>query len=612
MKRRTHRATTAIAAILLMGLAPRHAVADGPRHGLSAFGDLAYPADFKHFRWVNPDAPKGGRLAMIGTAALTTFDSFNPFILKGDPAQGLGYLFDSLMTPGLDEPDAVYGLVAHSAELAADRSSVTFRMRPEARFSDGSALTAADVVFSFDILKQKGHPLIRSQLRDVARAEALDAHTVRFSFAVAMSRDLPLVVAGLPVLSQAYYARREFDETTLEPPLGSGPYKLDAYKSGTYVSYKRRDDYWGKDLPVNRGRYNFDELRYDYFRDRAAGLLAVQAGEIDLREEFTARDWMTGYDVPAVKAGRLLKLTLPDETPSGAQGFFLNMRRPQLADMRVRKALDYAFDFEFTNKAIFYGLYTRTESFFENSTLKAQGKPSEAELVLLEPFRNRLPPEVFAEPYRPPVSDGSGKDRRLLQEADKLLKEAGWQSGNGKRSNAKGETLSLEFLITNDPTSERILTGYVENLRRLGLGVSIRRVDPAQYERRVKTFDFDVVMTRYTLRLTPGVEIINYWGSEAAKTEGARNLAGISDPAVDALIAKVIEARSREELEAATHALDRVLRAGHYWVPQWYRPVHHVAYWDKYARPAVKPRFDRGIIHSWCYDAAKAAKLKNN
>jgi ABC-type oligopeptide transport system substrate-binding subunit len=402
MKRRTHRATTAIAAILLMGLAPRHAVADGPRHGLSAFGDLAYPADFKHFRWVNPDAPKGGRLAMIGTAALTTFDSFNPFILKGDPAQGLGYLFDSLMTPGLDEPDAVYGLVAHSAELAADRSSVTFRMRPEARFSDGSALTAADVVFSFDILKQKGHPLIRSQLRDVARAEALDAHTVRFSFAVAMSRDLPLVVAGLPVLSQAYYARREFDETTLEPPLGSGPYKLDAYKSGTYVSYKRRDDYWGKDLPVNRGRYNFDELRYDYFRDRAAGLLAVQAGEIDLREEFTARDWMTGYDVPAVKAGRLLKLTLPDETPSGAQGFFLNMRRPQLADMRVRKALDYAFDFEFTNKAIFYGLYTRTESFFENSTLKAQGKPSEAELVLLEPFRNRLPPEVFAEPYRPP------------------------------------------------------------------------------------------------------------------------------------------------------------------------------------------------------------------
>jgi microcin C transport system substrate-binding protein len=612
MNRRTHRAsTTAIAAILLIGLATPHAASDGPRHGLSAFGDLQYPADFKHFRWVNPDAPKGGRLAMIGTAALNTFDSFNPFILKGDPAQGLGHLFDSLMTPGLDEPDAVYGLVAHSAELDADRSSVTFRMRPDARFSDGSALTAADVAFSFDILKQKGHPVIRSQLRDVAKAEALDAHTVRYSFSVAMSRDLPLVVAGLPILSKAYYAAREFDDTTLEPPLGSGPYKLGAYKAGTYVSYKRRDDYWGKDLPVNRGRYNFDELRYDYFRDRAAGLLAVQAGEIDLREEFTARDWMTGYDVPAVKAGRLLKLTLPDETPSGAQGFFLNTRRPQLADVRVRRALDYAFDFEFTNKAIFYGLYTRTESFFENSPLKARGKPSEAELALLEPFRGQLPLEVFAEPYRPPVSDGSGKDRRLLQEADKRLKEAGWQSKDGKRSNAKGETLSLEFLII-DPTSERILTSYSENLRRLGLDISIRRVDPAQYERRVKTFDFDVITTRYSMRLTPGVELTSLWGSEAAKTEGARNLSGIADPVVDALIAKVIEARSRQELEAATRALDRVLRVGHYWVPQWYKPAHHVAYWDKYARPAVKPRFDRGIIHSWWYDAVKAAKLKDN
>jgi microcin C transport system substrate-binding protein len=613
MNRRTHRApTTATVALLLLGLLPLQAVADGPRHGLSAFGDLKHPADFTHFPWVNPDAPKGGRLAMIGTAALTTFDSFNPFILKGDPAQGLGDLFDTLMTPSLDEPDAVYGLVAHSAELAPDRSSVTFRMRPEARFSDGSALTSADVVFSFDTLKHKGHPVFRSQLRDVAMAEALDAHTVRFSFAVPMSRDLPLVVAGLPILSKAYFATRAFDETTLEPPLGSGPYKLGAYKAGTYVSYKRREDYWGKDLPVNRGRYNFDELRYDYFRDRAAGLLALQAGEIDLREEFTARDWMTGYDIPAVKAGRLVKLTMPDETPSGAQGFFLNTRRPLLADVRVRKALDYAFDFEFTNKAIFYGLYLRTESFFENSPLKARGKPSDAELALLEPFRDQLAPEVLAEPYRPPVSDGSGQDRRLLKEADKLLKDAGWQSRDGKRVNAKGEELSLEFLIT-DPTSERILTAYGENLKRLGIGVSIRRVDPAQYERRMKSFDFDVATTRYSMRSTPGVELRSFWSSEAAKTEGSRNQAGISDPVIDALIAKVIDARSRAELETATHALDRVLRAGHYWVPQWHKPVHHVAFWDKYARPALKPRFDRGIIHSWWYDPAKAAaKPKHN
>jgi microcin C transport system substrate-binding protein len=595
----------------LLGLASAAAAADGPSHGLSAFGDLKYPADFQHFDWVNPDAPKGGRLATIGTAALTTFDSFNPFILKGDPAQGLGNLFDSLMTAGLDEPDAVYGLVARTAELAPDRRSVTFHMRPEARFSDGSALTSADVVFSFYILKQKGHPGIRSPLREVVEAEAIDPATVRYTFAVTMSRDLPLVVAGLPILSKAYYATHEFDDTTLEPPLGSGPYRLANYKSGTFVSYRRREDYWGKDLPVNRGRYNFDELRYDYFRDRSAGLLALQAGEIDLREEFTARDWMTGYDIPAVKAGRLVKLTLPDETPSGTQGFFLNTRRPQLSDARVRKALDYAFDFEFANATLFYGLYTRTQSFFENSPMKATSRPAGAELALLEPFRTQLPPEVFDEPYTSPVSDGTGKDRKLLQAADKLLTEAGWQIKDGKRTNAKGEVLDLEFLIV-DPTSERVLAAYVENLKRLGLSVSQRRVDPAQYERRMKTFDFDVLSTRYALRLTPGVELRNLWDSEAAATNGSFNLAGIRNPVVDALIAKVIEARSRADLEVATRALDRVLRAGHYWVPQWFRASHYVGYWDKYARPPTKPRYDSGIIHTWWYDDAKAAKLKSN
>ena len=324
----------------------------------------------------------------------------------------------------------------------------------------------------------------------------------------------------LPILSKAYYATREFDQTTLDPPLGSGPYKIGDYKQGQFVSYRRREDYWGKDLPVNRGRYNFDELRYLYFRDRAAELLALQAGEFDLREEFTARDWVRGYDVPAVKEGRLLTRIMPNETPSGAQGFFFNTRRAKFADPRVRKALDYAFDFQFTNNAIFEGLYTRTESFFENSTMKAGGKPSAAELALLEPFRDQLPPEVFDEPYRPPVSDGSGKDRKLLQAADKLLGEAGWKIKDGKRVNGKGEVLDLEFLIY-EPTTERVLTGYVENLTKLGLAVSVRRVDPAQYQRRVKSFDFDVVGARYSLRLTPGIEIRSYWGSEAAKTDGS-------------------------------------------------------------------------------------------
>jgi microcin C transport system substrate-binding protein len=612
MQRHTKRTwRPAFAVLLVLSLASAPAAANGPTHGLSAFGDLKYKADFQHFDWVNPEAPKGGRLALIGTGALTTFDTFNGFILKGDAAQGVGLLFDSLMTSSVDEPDAVYGLVARSAELAPDRSSVVFHMRPEARFADGSALTAEDVVFSFDILKEKGHPIIRSQLANVAKAEAIDAHTVRYAFAVANSRDLPLVVAALPILSKAYYTTREFDQTTLEPPLGSGVYKIGDFKVGTYVSYRRRDDYWAKDLPVNRGRYNFDEVRYDYFRDRSAALLALQAGELDLREEFTARDWMTGYETPAVKAGRLLKFIMPDNTPSGAQGFFLNTRRPQLSDVRVRKALDYAFDFEFTNKSLFYGLYTRTASFFENSPLKASGKPSEAELALLEPFRSQLPPQVFEEPYTPPVSDGTGKDRRLLQEADKLLKEAGWQIKDNKRVNPKGETLELEFLFV-DATSERILAGYADSLRRLGLSINLRRVDPAQYERRRKVFDFDVVTTRYALRPTPGPELRSYWSSDQAKIEGSANLAGIAHPAVDALLAKVIAARSRAELKAAMHALDRVLRAGHYWVPQWHSGRHYVAHWDKYARPATKPHYGRGIIDSWWYDTAKAAKLKLN
>jgi len=585
------------------------ALADNGRHGLSAFGDLKYAPDFTHFAWVNPDAPKGGRISTIGTAALTTFDSFNSFILKGDPAQGLELLFDSLMTRATDEPDALYGLVAASAEPAADGSTLTFRLRQEAKFADGSPLTAEDVVFSFVTLKEKGHPSYRVLLRDVVKAEALDALSVRYTFEGAQVRDLPLVVAGLPILSKAYYTSHDFEQTTLEPPLGSGPYSIGDFKQGTFVSYRRRADYWGKDLPVMRGRFNFEEIRYEYYRDRTAALESFKAGAYDLREEFTARDWATGYDVPAVKQGRIVLATLADENPSGAQGFFLNMRRPKLADVRVRKALDYAFDFEWTNKNIFYGLYKRTESFFENSDMKATGKPSPAELALLEPFRTELPPEVFDAPYTAPVSDGSGQDRKLLRDAARLLSEAGYEVKGGKRVSASGEPLNLEFLIT-DPVSERILLPYVKNLEALGIGASVRRIDPAQYERRVKSFDFDVVTTRYVLRLTPGAEMRNFWGSEAAKVEGSFNLAGISQPAVDALIAKAVEAKSRDQLITATRALDRVLRAGHYWVPQWYKAVHNIAYWDKFGRPAVKPRYDRGIIDSWWYDADKAAKLK--
>jgi microcin C transport system substrate-binding protein len=591
-------AALAAGAALLAGAAGAE-----PRHGLSAFGELKYPADFRHFEYVNPDAPKGGRLAMIGTAGRTTFDSFNNFIIKGDRAQGLEYLYDSLMARALDEPDAVYGLIAESADLAADKMSVTFKLRPEAKFADGTPVTAGDVVFSFEALKglkEKGLPEITIPLRDVVKAEALDPLTVRYTFQGNLVRDLPLVVAELPVLPQAFYAKHALDETSLEKPLGSGPYAIKDFKPGTYVTYARRPDYWAKDLPVVRGRFNFDELRYDYYRDRTVELEALKAGNIDFREEFTSIDWATGYDIPAVKEGRLIRLVMPDERPSGAQGFFINTRREPFKDKRVREALGLAFDFEWSNKNLFFELYKRTHSFFENSDMKASGPPSPEELALLEPYKDKLSPDVFGEPYAPPVTDASGRDRRYLKRARDLLNEAGYGEG--------GKTLNVEIL-SFESGFDRIILPYIENLKRIGINASLRRVDPAQYERRMKTFDFDMTTQRYSLRLTPGVEVKSYWGSDAADMNGSFNLAGIKDPVIDALIDKVIEAKSRAELVTATRALDRVLRAGHYWVPHWYKGEHNVAFWDKYARPAVKPKYDEGVIETWWYAPDKAEKL---
>jgi microcin C transport system substrate-binding protein len=581
------------------------------RHGLSTFGDLKYPADFKHFDYVNPAAPKGGRFSTYG-GPLNSFDTFNPFILKGDAATGLGLLFDTLMARSGDEPDAMYGLVAKDVAIAPDKMSVTFRLRPAAKFSDGSQITADDVVFSFDTLKSKGHPSYRIMMRDVTKGEALDAQTVRFTFTGELVRDLPTTVAGLPVLSKKYYATREFDQTTLEPPLGSGPYLIASdYKPGSQITYKRRADYWAKDLPVNVGTNNFDEIRYEYYRDRTPALEGFKAGTYDFREEFTARDWSTNYVFPAVKEGRVKLTTLPDANPSGAQGFFFNTRRAKFADPRVRKALDYAFDYEFANKNLFYGLYTRTNSYFENSDMKAVGKPSPEELALLEPFRAKLPPAVFEEPYMSPVSDGSGTDRKLLREAARLLDEAGCKIKDKVRVCPSGEKLEFEFLMY-EASFERIIAPYVKNLQAIGVNATMRRVDSAQYQRRVKTFDFDVVTQRFVMRLTPGMEMRNYWASENAGIEGSVNLAGIKDPVIDALLDKVVEAKSRAELVTATRAIDRVLRAGHYWVPQWYKAAHNIGYWDKFGFPATKPKYSRGVPDTWWYDAAKDAKLKQN
>ena len=582
----------------------------GASHGLSAFGQLKYAPDFAHFDYVNPDAPVGGSLSMIGTAGRVTFNSFNPFIIKGDPAQGMEYLFDSLMARAYDEPDAVYGLVAHSAKLADDRSAVTFFMRPAAEFADGTPVTAEDVVFSFESLRSDGSPVYAAQLRDVVKAEALDDHTVKFTFSSPGQRRLPLNVAQLPILSKAFYKDRPFNDSTLEPPLGSGPYQITDYKQGRFVTLKRREDYWGWDLPVNRGRYNFAELRYEYFRDRTAELEALKAGVFDLREEFTSKSWATEYDIPQVRSGRMKLVSLPEGRPSGAQGFFINTRRDKFADRRVRLALDYAFDFEWTNENLFYGFYTRTASYFENSDLKAEGPPTESELKLLEPYRDKLPESVFETAYTPPKSDGSGRDRRMLRTASRLLREAGWEIRDGKRVNAEtGEPLTIEFLIFS-PTFERVIGPYVRNLEAIGIDASIRRVDPSQYQERMKSFDFDITTQRFVLSQTPGPELRNYFGSQSADAKGSFNLAGVSSPVIDSLIEKVLAAESRNQMRAAARALDRVLRAGHYWVPQWYKTTHHIAFWDKFSWPETKPRYDRGVIETWWYDEDKAARLE--
>ncbi|MGH6735678.1 MAG: extracellular solute-binding protein [Methyloceanibacter sp.] len=593
--------------LVLLALLVAPVAAAERRHGLSAFDDLAYPADFQHFAYANPDAPKGGTFSLVGWGGVTTFNSLNNYILKGDAAQGLELLFDSLMTRAVDEPDAVYGLVAESAGVADDGMSVTFHLRPEARFNDGSALTAEDVVFSFDTLKEKGHPIFHQMLRDVVKAEALDPATVRYTFQGELVRDLPLTVAALPIFSKAYYATKKFDETTLEPPLGSGPYLVDSFAQGRTIVYRRNPGYWAKDLPASRGRFNFDKIRYEYFRDRTAGMEAFKAGFYDFREEFTSKVWATEYDFPAIRDGRVKKDVLPDETPSGTQGFFINTRREAFKDPRVREALALAFDFEWTNRNLFYGLYDRTQSFFENSPMKAEGEPSPEERALLEGLDADVSEAALGPAVLPPVSDGSGQDRKLLRQAGQLLDDAGWRVKNGVRVNDKGEQLKVEFL-TFEPSFERIIAPYVKSLKLLGIAARIRMVDPAQYQQRLKDFDFDITTQRYVMRSTPGMELRSYFGSAAADLDGSLNLAGIKDPGVDVLIERVVAAKTRDEMTTAARALDRALRAGHYWVPHWYKASNHVAYWNKFSQPETKPKFDRGILDTWWFDEAKAAQ----
>jgi microcin C transport system substrate-binding protein len=585
-------------------------------HGLSAFGDLKYPADFQHFDYVNPTAPKGGLFSLIPPTraynqSFFTFNSLNAYVLKGEGAQGMDMTFVSLMSRAGDEPDAMYGLAAKSVQISPDKLEYRFSIRPEARFHDGSKLTAQDAAFSFNVLKAKGHPLIIVQLRDMVKAEAADDATVVVTFAPNRARDVPLYVAGLPIFSKAYYSTRPFEESSLDIPLGSGPYRVGKFEVNRFIEFERVKDWWAAGLPVTRGSYNFDVVRYEFYRDRDVAFEGFTGKNYLFREEFTSRIWATRYDFPALKDGRVKRELVPDETPSGGQGWFINTRRDKFKDARVREALVYAFDFEWTNKSVMYGAYARTSSPFQNSDMVASGLPSPEELTLLEPFRGQVPDEVFKEPFVPPVSDGSGQDRALLRKAQQLLQEAGLPVKDGKRLLPNGEVLSVEFLI-DEPSFQPHHATFIKNLGLLGIDASIRLIDAVQFRARVEDFDFDITIERLSLSSTPGDSLRPYFTSQAAATKGSYNLAGVANPAIDALVERAIGAQSRAELTTACRALDRVFRAGRYWIPQWYANTHKLAYWDVFDHPQKLPRYASraGAPDLWWYDAAKATKLE--
>jgi microcin C transport system substrate-binding protein len=613
--KQTRRETLLLGAAALVSSLAQNVEAghDTERHGISAFGDLKYPPDFKHFDYVNPNAPKGGVFSHTGATRafnqnFLTFNSLNSFILKGDGAQGMELTFASLMARAEDESDALYGLAARAVQISPDGLTYRFLLRPMINFHDGSPLTAHDVAFSLKILKDKGHPIAQQLLRDFVGAEAPDEATVVVRFAAHRARDVPLFVAALPIFSRSYYAARRFDETTLEVPLGSGPYKVGRFEPGRHIEYERVKDWWGADLPVGRGQNNFDIVRYEYYRDRAVAFEGFTARSYLFREEFTSRAWATRYDFPAIREGYVKRDVIPDDTPSGAQGWFFNTRREKLQNKHLREAFIYAFDFEWTNKKIMYGSYERTHSVFQNSDMMAIGKPSADELALLESFRGKVPDEVFGEPFVPPVSDGSGQDRALLRKASALLKEAGFVIKEGKRVTLQAEPISVEFLI-DEPSFQPHHMPFIKNLGTLGIEATLRVVDPVQYRKRVDDFDFDLTIQRFAFSSTPGDSLRSYFSSQAATMKGSQNLVGISDPVIDALIDKIISADNRTNLRTACKVLDRVIRSGRYWVPHWYKASHWLAYWDVFGRPATKPRYARGIPETWWYDQDKAAKI---
>jgi microcin C transport system substrate-binding protein len=599
-------AGAAMACLMFGGAAAQETVRS---HGWAIHGDLKYPADFQHFDYADPNAPKGGEV-VLGVPG--TFDSLHPYIVRGNAAGAVQSIYDTLMHSSRDEPSSKYGLLADWVEVHKDADgvidAVTFHLREEARFHDGEPVRADDVIWSFNTLREQGAPLYRFYYADVAEVTAPDELTVRFDIAPGENREMPNILGDLPVFPKHYWEGRDFDKSTLEPPLGSGPYRVVEVDAGQSLVLERVPDYWGADLPVNRGHYNFERLRFEYFRDRVVMLEALKSGDLDIRAENSAKNWATGYDVPAVEEGRIVKREFEHQRVAPMQAFVINMRRPILQDVRVREALTYLWDFEWVNRNIMFDAYNRTDSFFDNSELSATGLPDEKELAVLEPLRDQLPARVFTETYVPPSTDGSGNNRASLRQALTLLQEAGWAVQEGVLTHVEtGRVFDLEILLNQDlltPHTQALVRG----IERLGGTATIRVVDAAQYSERLNQFDFDLTVSGWAQSLSPGNEQREYWGSAAAERQGSRNLAGIQNPAIDALIEKLIESPDRETLIERTHALDRVLKFTFPGIPMYHATTDRYAYWDRFGIPDTIPKL--GVtIDVWWVDPEKDAAL---
>ncbi|AUG55208.1 hypothetical protein CSC3H3_17915 [Thalassospira marina] len=576
-----------------------------PEYAISLYGDLKYGPGFTHFDYVNPDAPKGGTLLDSSTGS---FDTLNPFILKGDPAAGLGLMYDTLLVQSLDEPFSEYGLVAQKVEVPEDRSYATFFINPKARFQDDTPITADDVIFSFNTLVEKGNPTYRQYYASVDHLEKLDDLTVKFVFKPGDNLELPLILGDIPILPEHYWKDRDFTKTTFDIPVGSGPYKIKNFEPGRHITYERVKNYWAKDVPSAKGMYNFDTIRYDYYRDLDVERQAFFAGEYYYRSEHSSREWATGYDKPAVRNGNIKKELIPNHQPRGMQGFVLNARRPLFADHRVRRALQYAMDFQWLNRAMFYGAYQRTDSYFVNSELASSGLPQGEELEVLNKFRDQLPADLFTKPYSLPNYDAENGRRMALRESMTLLNEAGWELRDQKLVNKKtGEPFRFSLML-RQPGFDKIALMMQARLRQLGIEMDFRLIDTGQWINRLQSYDFDMTSFWWQQSLSPGNEQRFYWSSAAADQPGNRNFAGIKDPVVDQIIDLVISAESRESLVQRTRALDRVLLWGDYTIPQWYQASDRMAYWDIFGRPSVVPTKGNSIM-TWWIDPEKSKNL---